>query len=82
VGGAVINAQGARTPPYIDTQGLPREGLLEDALPEVIGEKESVWPTCPQSGKEPDMSDADVLRLVHDREVEDHILVLGDRGCQ
>ena len=82
VGGAVINAQGARTPPYIDAQGLPREGLLEDALPEVAGEKESVWPTCPQGGKEPDMGDADILRFVHDREVKDCVLALRDRGCQ
>jgi len=55
---------------------------LEDALPQVTGEKESVWPTCPQGGKEPDMSNADVLRLVHDRVVKNHVLALGDRGRQ
>src|ERR1700692_3268168 len=35
--------------------------------------------SAPQSGKETDMSDADVLRLVHDCEVEYHILVRRDR---
>jgi hypothetical protein len=49
---------------------------LEDTLAEVTGEKESVWLTCPQSGKEPDMGNANVLRLLHDRVVKNHILGL------
>jgi len=48
----------------LDPEGFPRERLLEDALSEVTSEKESVGPPAPQGGKKPDMSDADVLRLV------------------
>ena len=82
MGGAVIDAQGARAPPDVHAKGLPGEWLLEDALAEVAGEKERVGPTVPQGGKEPKMGDADVLRLVHDREVEHHLLGLRDRGRQ
>ena len=53
--------------------------MLEDALPEVTGEKECIGPTATQGGKESEMRNADVLRLVHDREVEYHILVV--REC-
>jgi hypothetical protein len=55
---------------------------LEDALPEVASEKESVWTPSSQGGEEPDMGDADILRLVHDSEVEDQVLIFGDRGCE
>jgi hypothetical protein len=55
---------------------------LENALPEVTGEKESVGPTFTQGGKEPEVGGADILRLVHDREVEYHFLILRDCGCQ
>ena len=82
VGGAIVDAQGARAPADVDAEGLPGEGLLEDALAEVAGEKESVGSTAAQGGEEPEMGDADVLRLVHDREVEDHLLALRDRGRQ
>jgi hypothetical protein len=54
---------------------------LEDALPEVAREEEGVGTTSTQCGKE-QMGDADVLRLVDDREVEDDILALRDRNGQ
>ena len=82
VGGAVIDAQGSRTPTDVHSEGLPREGLLEDALPEVAGKKQSVGSIGTQGGKEPKVGDADILRLVHHREVERHLLVFRDRRCQ
>jgi len=53
---------------------------LEDALPEVAGEKESVGLASAQGGKETEVGGANILRLVHDGEVEHHFLVLRDRG--
>ena len=41
--------------------------------------KKGVASTSAQGGKEPDMGDADILRLIHHREVEDHLLGLRDR---
>ena len=82
MGSAIIDAQGARASADIDAQSLPRERLLEDALPEIAGEKERVGATSPQGGKEPDMGDADILRLVHDREIEDGLLGFRYRGGQ
>ena len=70
VGGAVVDAQGARAAANIHAERLPRERLLEDALAEVAGEEERVGAASAQGGKEPQVGDADVLRLVHDRKVE------------
>jgi hypothetical protein len=55
---------------------------LEDALPKIACKKQGIGPPAAQGGKKPDMSDADVLRLVHHRKIEDRILVLRDRSCQ
>ena len=44
VGGAVVDAQGARAAADVHAEGLPGERLLEDALPEVAGEEERVGP--------------------------------------
>ena len=79
VGGAIVDAQGARAAADVHAERLPRERLLEDALAEVAGEEQSVGPPAAQRGEEPKVGDADVLRLVHDREVEHHLLGLRDR---
>ena len=76
MGSAVIDAQGAGASPDIHAEGLPGEGLLEDALAQVAREKEGIGATSAQGGKEPEMGDANVLRLVDDREVEKHVLAL------
>jgi len=78
--GAVIDPQGARTPPNVDAKSLPREGLLKDALPQITREKEGVGPSSAQRCKELEMGGTDVLRLINDREVEHHIPVLRNRG--
>ena len=48
--------------------------------PRSPGEKESVAAPSPQCGEEPDVGDGDVLRLVHDREIEHGFLALRERG--
>ena len=62
-------------------QGLPREGLLENALPKIAGEKKSVRPTSTKGGKEPEVGEANVLRFVHDREIEHNFIILRDHDC-
>ena len=82
VGGAVIDTQGSRTPTDVHSHGLPRKGLLKDALPEIAGKKESGGPIGTQGGKETQVGGADILRLVHNREVERHLFVFRDHRCQ
>jgi hypothetical protein len=48
--------------------------LLENALTKITGEKKSVRSARPQGSKEPDMSDANILRLVHHGKVEHDLL--------
>ena len=50
--------------------------------PRSPAKNERVGPASAQGGKEPEVGDADILRLVHDREVEHHVLALRDRRCQ
>src|SRR5262249_32422731 len=82
VGDAVVNAQGARASPDVYTDGFPRERLLEDTLTQIASEEEGVWPISTQSGQEPEVGRADILRLIDDRVVEQHIPVLRDPGCE
>jgi hypothetical protein len=42
MGGTIIDTQGARPAPDIDAEGLPREGLLEDALAQVAGKEKGI----------------------------------------
>ena len=77
MGGAVVDAQGARAAANVHAQRFPGEGLLEDPLAEVAGEEQGVGTIPAQGGEEPQLGDADVLRLVHDREVEGRFLLLG-----
>ena len=67
---AVVDAQGARAAADVHAERLPRERLLEDALAEVAGEEQRVGPSAAERGEEAQLRDAEVLRLVHDREVE------------
>ena len=71
VRGAIVDAQSARAAANIDAERLPRERLLEDALAEVAGKEQRIGTAAAQRGQEPQVGDADILRLVHDREVED-----------
>src|SRR4029077_10546991 len=59
--------QRLRTTSNIHSKRLPREWLLEDALAEIPGEKQSVRPIAAKRSEKPQLSDADVLRLVHNR---------------
>lgn len=64
VGRPVVDPQGPGAPPDIDAQRLPGEGLLEDSLAQVAGEEQAVRLSGPEGGEEPQLLDADVLRLV------------------
>ena len=70
VGGPVVDAQRARATADVDAERLPRERLLEDALPEVAGEEQRVGPAAAKGGEEPQLRHAEVLRLVDHDEVE------------
>ena len=72
---AVIDTQGARPSSNVHTKGLPGEWLLEDPLPEVTRKKKCIWLTATQGSKESEVCNADVLRFVHDGEIEHHALV-------
>ena len=78
VGGAVIDPQSSRSPPNVDAQALPGKWLLKDALSQVAGEKETIGATATQGSKKSEMSNTDILRFVHDYEVEYNLLVFGD----
>src|SRR5690606_35852833 len=67
---AVVDAQRARASSYVNAEGQPGEGLLEDALAEVAGEEEAVATPGAESCQEAQLGDAEVLRLVHDCVVE------------
>jgi hypothetical protein len=63
VGRPVVDPQGPGAPPDIDAQRLPGKGLLEDPLAQVAGEEQAVRLSGPEGGEEPQLLDADVLRL-------------------
>jgi hypothetical protein len=50
-------------------------------LPKIAGEKKSVRPTSAKGGKEPEVGEANVLRFVHDREIEHNFIILRDHDC-
>ena len=52
VGRAVIDAQGAGSSPDVHAESFPGEGLLENALPKVTGEEQSIGPISTQGGEE------------------------------
>src|SRR5439155_23339518 len=81
VRGSVIDAEGAGSSANIDPQRFPGEGLLKDPLAEVPSKKESVRTIRAEGSEEPQVRNAEVLRLIHDREVERRMLAPGhDRG--
>jgi hypothetical protein len=82
VGGAVIDAQGPGAPADIDAERLPGEGLLEDPLAQIAGEKKAVRPARPERGEKPQLGDADVLRLVHNGKVERRMVTLRKPGSE
>src|SRR5207245_11535691 len=53
--------------PNVHSKCLTRERWLEDALAKITGEEQGVRPTSAKRSKKPQLSDADVLRLVHYR---------------
>ena len=62
----------------IDTEGLPRERLLEDALTEIACEKERIGSPGPQSREEANMGDADRLTC---SSMQRLFLVVGETWC-
>ena len=80
--GSVIDTEGAGSSANIDTQRFPGEGLLKDPLAEVPGKKESVRTIRAEGSEKPQVRNADVLRLVHDREVERRMLAPGHDRSQ
>ena len=78
--GAVIHSQGPRSTAYVNAEGLPGEGLLEDTLAEVASEEEGVGAVGPQGSQKTEMGNADVLGFVNDGEVEDGLAGVGERG--
>jgi hypothetical protein len=69
VRGSVIDAQGGRPPTHLDAEGFPGEGLLEDTLAEVAGEKKSIGAAGAESGQEAQLLDANILRLIDNGEL-------------
>ncbi len=67
---SVVDVEVVRTPADIDAQFEPRKRLLENPLPEISGEEKTVRPSHGQGGKEAEMSDREVLRLIDNGEVE------------
>src|SRR4051812_3333783 len=82
MGGAVIDAQGARTPTDINTKSFPRKRLLKNTLAEIASKEKCVGTRAANCGKEPKVGDTDILRLVNDRKIKNHLLGLGYRGRQ
>jgi hypothetical protein len=75
---AISGPKSPRTAADIDSQTLPGEGLLEDALPDVAGEEERIRTLSTHRRNEAQLGDAQVLGLIHDREVERRALSCGD----
>ena len=59
--------------PGLDAQRLPGKRRLENPLSQIAREKEAVRPLAAQRGEKTQLSDTDVLGLVHDGEVERRI---------
>src|SRR5262249_17755972 len=79
MGSTIVDTQGARPTSDINAERLPREWLLEDALAEIASEEQGIRSQIFESGEKPNMSDTNILCLVHHREIEDHLL--GFRDC-
>ena len=79
---SVVDPQRPRPAADIHAEGLPRERLLEDALPEVAGEEQRVLRRRRRAREEAQLRDAEVLRLVHHGEVEGRVLAFGKRCGQ
>src|SRR5712671_3255276 len=78
---SVIDAEGAGSSANIHAERLPGEGLLKNPLAQIPGKEEGVRPMRAESSEESQVSDADILRLVYNHEVERRILArLQDRG--
>lgn len=67
---AVVDAQRRRASTNIDAEGLPREGLLEDALSEIAREEEAVRTTGRQLLQEAGFGDAKILAFIDYGEVK------------
>src|SRR5262249_31200489 len=70
VGCSVVDSEVPRPAADIDSQGLPREGMLEDPLAQITREEQCVGSTGPEGREHPKLSHADVLGLVNYNEIE------------
>src|SRR5207249_2986967 len=67
---AVVDPERRRPAPYVHAQRFPRKRLLENSLPEIAREKQTVRAILPQRRQKPKLRDAHVLRFIHHREIE------------
>ena len=63
-------------------RAFQEKGCWKMRWPRSPAKKSALGRPPPKRGEEAKMGDADVLRLVHDREVERRLLALRDRGRQ
>ena len=82
VGGAVVDLKSGGAATHINAQGLPGEWLLEDALAKIAGEEEGVAAVGGESGEEAELGDIEVLRFIHDYEIERVFAFLGQRASE
>jgi hypothetical protein len=70
MGSPVVDLKRKRSPANIRTKSLPREGLLEDSLPQVTGKENSISPPRSESRKEAKLPHTDVLRFIDHRKLK------------
>ena len=78
VGGAIVNAQRLRSAADVNTQRLPGERGLENALPQIASEKETIGPVTAQCRQKSQLCDTDVLRLIDHDKLERRMTALAD----
>ena len=76
MGRTIAELEGFGTTPDIDAQRLPGEWRSENSLPQVAHEEEAVGPPTAQRRKKTKLGDANVLRFIHNREVERRIVAV------
>src|SRR3990167_5096403 len=82
MGCSVINVQRTSSTLNIDSQGLPRKGLLKYPLTQVAGKEETVWPICTKSRKKTQLRYADVLRFIDDHKFIGRVFAVHQLGSQ
>ena len=67
VRGAIVDPEGSRAASNVHAKRLPREGLLEDALPDISCEEEGGGAVAAERGEESQLRDTQVVGFINDR---------------